>query len=88
MSFPLISHEDKQLIFSFLAVYASKTRCQCRSLPPSDEAEYHLHAHPHLSSCLLHLKSKHCSFPSSEDPGQMPDDYTCNLFALGFYFSF
>lgn len=55
MSFPLISHKDKQLACSSLVVFTNKTRCQCQSLLPSDPAEHHLPAtpiFPPLSSTL------------------------------------
>ncbi|KAI1241337.1 hypothetical protein IHE44_0009820 [Lamprotornis superbus] len=61
MSFPFISHEDKQLIFSFLAVFTNKTRCLCQNLLPSAPAECHLHPPPPFLP-FLHSKSKHSSF--------------------------
>lgn len=86
MSLPFISHKDKQLIFSFLAVFTNKTGCQCQNLLPSAPAERHLHPPPLF--LFLHSKSKHSSFLTREDAGQMPADYTCNLFSWGLGFSF
>lgn len=73
------SQEQGAQIFLFLPIKPAAS-ARVPSLKPS---YHHLHVSP-----FFHLKNKCYSFPSSKDPGQMPDDYTCNLFALGFYFSF
>lgn len=55
MSFPFISHKDKQLVCSSLVVFTNKTRYQYQSLLPLDPAEHHLPAtpiFPPLSSTL------------------------------------
>lgn len=73
------SQEQGAHIFLFLPI---KPAAGAR-VPSLKLSYHHLHASP-----FFHLKNKCYSFPSSKGPGQMPDDYTCNLFALGFYFSF